>query len=210
MMICRPKARCIGARPPRSAASGFTLIELMVSMGIMLFVVTLTVIAFAPAFGASGMRGAARTISAALDGARIRAIQQQRLVRFEAQRTPGIQKLQWRVTGSAGDVNQEWKALSEFLAVTTNVAETPGTSGTNEPFTEGNERISISFGPDGSVARVAWGTSATGDLTSDYEGDELTGPFALRVKSTRDSAGDSAAYIVITPLTGAITTPEAE
>jgi Tfp pilus assembly protein FimT len=206
-MTSRLRARRSGA------AGGFTLIELMVSMGIMLFVVTLTVIAFAPAFGASGMRSAARKIVAKLDGARIRAIQQRRHVRFEAQRTPGIQKIQWRVTSTAGDVNQEWKALSDFLVVTTNVEEASadrGTDGLGGVFEPNNERISITFAPDGSVARCAVTTSATAEFASGDYIEPVDGPFALRVQSTRDSASGSAAYLVVTPLTGAITVPETE
>lgn len=191
----------------RKSAAGFTLIELIVSMGIMVFVISITVIAFAPVFGASGMKSATRVVTAALDGARIRAIQQRRHVRFEAQRIPGVNKVQWRVTSSAGDVTQEWKNLPEFLVVETNVEEsaaTRGDAGLGGTYSSTWQRISVTFAPDGSVVRCALGSQSEGPLG---EPDEVTAPFALKLESTRDAASAAErprSHVVLTPLTGAI------
>ncbi len=205
-MAPRPTARLRPSRAPgRNAAGGFTLIELIVSMGIMVFVISITVIAFAPVFGASGMKSATRVVTAALDGARIRAIQQRRHVRFEAQRIPGVNKVQWRVTSSAGDVTQEWKNLPEFLVVETNVGQGGrGTDGLGGTYDTTKQRISVTFAPDGSVVRCALGGNSEQPLG---EPNEVTAPFALKLESTRDAASAAErprSHVVLTPLTGAI------
>ena len=203
-----PLPSCLSRRASASprACAGFTLIELIVSMGIMLFIVSMTVLAFAPVFGSAGMKSAARLVTACLDGARVRAIHQRRFVRFEAQRVPGVNKVQWRVTSSGGEVGQEWKALPEFVVVETNVealasGDTTGLGGT---FSSANQRIAVTFGPDGSVARCSVGINSEQAFGTKLEPDS---PFGLRLTSIRDAASTAdrpTKWVALIPLTGAI------
>lgn len=183
-------------RRHRARAAGFTLIELLVTIGIMVLVLSFAVVAFRPIFGAAGLQSGARIVRAALDGARIRAIQQRRQVRFEAQLTPDDPKKCWRVSSNAGDLGQEWKPLPDFITVQTN-AGSGGSDGRGDCH-EGYERISITFGPDGSVVRYALGGNAP---------HTPSGLFALRLENTRDSdktTDPPGTWIVIIPLTGGI------
>ena len=196
---------------PRSPSGrrGFTLIELLVSMGIMLFVITVTVIAFTPAFGGAGLRSAARVVSAAADGARVRAIQQRRQVRFEARRILSTTKVQWQVCSTAGEVGAEWKDLPDFIVIETNVESgSCGTDGRGGTFSDANQRISLSFGPDGSVVRCSVGPNSDGAFSNTVE---PTTAFALRLQNIRDSVATEdrpTSWLVVIPLTGAIQSVE--
>ena len=209
-------------RQPRwRSPAGFTLIELLVTIGIMIFVLGITVVAFAPVFRTAGVKSASHLLRAAVDGARIRAIQQRRYVRFEAQPVPGTTTHQWRVCPNAGDQTQEWKNLPEFVAVATNAGLSPGPDGRDPPYRGAAsesattvQQISVTFGPDGSVKRWSVGgvRQADGTYPDVDDDDDPTGLFAIRLTSMRDaSAGQrTQRWLVFIPITGGIQPYDAE
>jgi hypothetical protein len=144
-------------------------------------------------------------VSAAADGARIRAIQQRRQVRFEARRVLPSAKLVWQVTSTAGELGAEWKNLPDFIAMETNVENgNRGVDGREGTYSGANQRISLTFGPDGSLVRCSVGPDANGDMTTTVE---PTTAFALRLENMRDVVANQDIpqnWLLVIPLTGAI------
>ena len=203
-----------------AAAPGFTLIELLVTIGIMIFVLGISVVGFNAMFRTTGIKRAAQLLRAAVDGARVRAIQQGRPTRFEAQLVAGSTTHQWRVCLNAGDQAQEWRTLPEFVALATNAWQgaSTGTDGRASSYRgaagEGAitvQRICVTFGPDGSVKRfLLGGARLTGDSFTDLgtnaDVDDPTGLFAIRLSSMRDvqSGQPPRRWLVFIPLTGGV------
>jgi len=177
------------------ATPGFTLVELLTSIGIIIFVLSIAILAVGPALRSAGARDAARRLRAVLDSARLRAIQQRRTVRFEAQRmVPSPEK--WGAAPNAGDPIYQWTELPEFVAVRIKA------NGDNmsKSFADVPTVFTISFKADGSVRVYSVdGTSSDPNPTT---------PFLLRLHTTREAPIDevrlSCAFIEITPLTGVI------
>ncbi len=180
---------------PTGARRGFTLVELLATIGIMVFVLSITIIAFAPALRTAGVKDGARRLRVALETARIRAIQQRRHVRFEAA-LDNENPEQWAVTPNAGDRSYQWEALPEFVAVRTDVGD--------KTFESEIWSLSVTFAPDGSVERV---------VVDDDEVDE-PGIFLIRIETTRQITGPEDEvlaekqalyrYIEVNSLTGSI------
>jgi len=221
-----PNAR---RRLAASALGGFTLVELLVTIGIILVVLSVSVIAFGPALRGAGSMTGARILRVALDTARVRAIQHRRNIRFEAQRTdlfdPGNAAMedgkpeQWVITANAGDPGQlssptQWHRLPEQIAV--RIKAGSAVLGTQY------KMISISFAPDGSVSRLLVLQPKAGQLTAldwvspivDVKSPNISNPIRIRLDTTRtikDVANPAKAllekqqtsrFIDITPLTG--------
>jgi len=180
---------------PTGARRGFTLVELLATIGIMVFVLSITIIAFAPALRTAGVKDGARRLRVAIETARIRAIQQRRHVRFEAA-LDNENPEQWAVTPNAGDRSYQWEALPEFVAVRTDVGD--------KTFESEIWSLSVTFAPDGSVERV---------VVDDDEVDE-PGIFLIRIETTRQITGPEDEvlaekqalyrYIEVNSLTGSI------
>jgi len=155
---------------PTGARRGFTLVELLATIGIMVFVLSITIIAFAPALRTAGVKDGARRLRVALETARIRAIQQRRHVRFEAA-LDNENPEQWAVTPNAGDPSYQWEALPEFVAVRLSFGE--------DPFGSEISSLSVTFAPDGSVEKVVVDGSDVAD----------PGIFYIRLETTRQITG---------------------
>ena len=179
------------------ATAAFTLVELLATIGIMVFVLSLTIIAFTPALRSAGVKDGARRLRVALETARIRAIQQRRYVRFEAALESESPE-QWVVTPNAGDRSCQWEQLPEFVAVRTDVG---GRSLDNDEISS----LSITFAPDGSVKTV---------VVDDGAPEVDPGIFLIRLETTRQITGPTDEvqaekealyrYIEVNPLTGSI------
>lgn len=215
------------ARPARRPLRAFTLIELLVTIGIMIFVLGIVVVGFQAMFRNVGVRSGSRVLRAAVDSARVRAIQQRRHIRFEAQLIPGTTTHQWHVVANAGDTAQEWKELPDFVAVATNAGQ-GGADGRSGDYrgAVGNaaadetgdvvQRIAVTFGPNGSIRRWVLGgvrqsSGAYPDVTSSGT-NPPTGMFSLRLTNMRDAQGGKLPqrWLVIIPLTGGIQPYDAE
>jgi hypothetical protein len=160
----------------------------LASIGIIVVVLSVTVVAFGPMMKSSGLKTASRILRSAIDGARIRAIQQRRRIRFEATPVPGTVTNQWCVTSSASDPLREWPKLPEFIAV--------GTNADGGELTSIRTQISITFAPDGSVARV---------FVNYAEVANPPGVFRISVGNTRNTdveGGDIFRFIDVIRLTG--------
>ncbi len=197
------------ARPttplPRRRTRGFTLVELLTSIGIIMFVLSLAVLALGPALRTASTKDAARRFRSALDAARVEAIQKRRAVRFEAFRSldPIETKKQsvavyavpeqWQATPSAGGTQVEYFALPDSVAVRT----TAGGKSLSAPLTS----ISISFTSEATVKSVFVDGSPISE-------DPVTSQFLLRFHTLREATADErklgACFIEITPLTGVI------
>ncbi|MFW6163959.1 MAG: GspH/FimT family pseudopilin [Planctomycetota bacterium] len=202
-------------RRPRRLRRAFTLVELLVTIGILILVLGVTVAGFQGMFRNVGVRGASRKLRAAIDMARIQAIQQRRPIRFEAQLIPGTTTHQWQVIGNAGDQTQEPRQLPDFVAVATNAGQSPGTSGMDPPYrgavgdesadedSGGVERIAVTFGPDGSVKR--W-ELRDGTESLVEQRDDPVNLFAIRLTNLRDVQEGQflQRWLVIIPLTGGV------
>ncbi len=190
-------------RPRAGPAAGFTLVELLASMGIIVFVLSIAILAVGPALRGASTRDAARRMRAALDAARVKAIQQRRAVRFEAQQAAGAVAgtfrvpEQWGVTPNAGDPTFEWHAVPEFVTVDIK----KGSSGTWETDVTA---FSITFGSDASVkaGTIRIGSGDPGPLSDS----ELLSPITIRLYTLREAPNDEVdkgtCFIQITPLTG--------
>jgi len=178
-------------------AAAFTLVELLATVGIMILVLSVTIVAFTPMLRRAGVKSAVRTLRSSIDAARVRAIQQRRPIRFEA-RVLDLSTHQWRVTSSAGDLDQEWDHLPEFVALSTNA------DGRGIDDLDDFQSLSITFAPDGSVKRVAVNDTVWGNLQV----------FAIRLNNMRQASEEEnrALYqvLVIIPLTGGIQSYDAE
>lgn len=150
---------------------GFTLVELLATIGIMVFVLSITIIAFAPALRTAGVKDGARRLRVAIEMARIRAIQQRRHVRFEAA-LDNENPEQWVVSPNAGDRSYQWEALPEFVAVRTDVG--------GRSFSDEISSLSVTFAPDGSVESVVVDEGAPEDDP---------GIFYIRLETTRQITG---------------------
>ncbi|HUT36770.1 MAG TPA: type II secretion system protein [Planctomycetota bacterium] len=187
------------AHPPlRPRARGFTLVELLASMGIIVFVLSIAILAIGPALRAAGTKDGARRLRAALDAARVKAIQQRRAVRFEAQQASdgGNFKVpeQWGVTPNAGDPTYEWHALPEF--VTVDIKAGSGSWQTDAT------AFTITFGADATVVAA----SVNGTALSPTD---LLSAITIRLWTLREAPNDEvnkgACFIEITPITGVFT-----
>jgi type II secretory pathway pseudopilin PulG len=198
----RPRLpRSARSRPP---LSGFTLVELLTSIGIIIFVLSLSVVAFGPALRAAGAKDACRRLRTALDVSRIRAIQQRRCVRFEAQRafsrvgSVDIPKVpeEWAASPNAGDRQYQWSPLPEFVGIRTSLIG----GGLGTPYDPNLTNLGITFGPDSTIKAVY----VNGTALSISE----LGFFILRLESTRDAPlaerQQICQLIKITPLTGVV------
>jgi len=187
-------------RAGRRSRSGFTLVELMTSIGIIIFILSVTVVAFGPLMKTSGTKSASRNVRTVLEGARIRAIQQHRPVRFEAQLVKGTEATtkQWCVTPNAGDPLHEWSKLPEFVAITLDCAAMSLT------FTAALARVAVTFGPDGSVVRIgASKVDDKGAVSPLTPKDNPTDLFTLYIGNMRETAtADFKRYVDVIPLTG--------
>jgi Tfp pilus assembly protein FimT len=234
-LLTTPRARPATHRPTRP---GFTLIELLVTIGIMIFVLSISVVAFQAMFRNVGVNGASRVLRAAVDGARIRAVQQHRLIRFEIQLVPDTTTHQWRVAANAGDGAPDWKLLPEFVAIDTNAGSggSDGLSGSFRPTSSDRmsfadddvhydtvtrlwftavHRISVTFGPQGRVRR--WALSQrfldkdNEPFYHEWQGyRNPTSPFCIRLTNMRDSAVRMERKLRFIPLTGGIEPYDAE
>jgi len=223
--------RLLTTTPPRRPSHpGFTLIELLVTIGIMIFVLSISVVAFQAMFRNVGVDGASRLLRAAVDGARIQAVQQHRLVRFEVQQVLNTTTHQWQVAANAGDGMPDWKLLPDFVAIDTNVG-TPSSDGLGDPFrptpsdalTMGPNgirftavhRISVTFGPQGRVRRWAISQRFLDEdnkpFFHQWQGSSNpTKPFCIRLTNMRDSAVRVERKLRFIPLTGGIEPYDAE
>lgn len=178
------------------ARRAFTLVELLATIGIMVFVLSITVIAFAPALRSAGVKDGARRLRVAIETARIRAIQQSRHVRFEAA-LDNEDPEQWAVTSNAGDRSYQWESLPEFVAVRADVG--------GRAFTDELSSLSVTFAPDGSVKAVAVDEGAP---------EVDPGVFLIRLETTRQLTGPEEEvlaerealfrYVEVNTLTGSI------
>ena len=205
-------------RRPRRGASGFTLIELLVTIGILIFVLGISIVGFSAMFKTVGVNAGARVLRAAVDGAKIRAIQQRRHIRFEAQLVPGSTTHEWRVAASAGDVGQEWKVMPNFVALSTNAGYSSGGDGRDGTYRGAAgesgtmvQMISVTFGPDGSVKRWRLGgtrndTDGTYSTVASGESENPSTAFAIRLTNKRDTRGAQPPrhWLVVIPLTGGL------
>ena len=223
--IATPAAR-------RTSRDGFTLVELLVTIGIMIFVLGVTVVGYQSMFRNVGVADAASKLRAALDASRIQAIQQRRPIRFEAQLVAGSTVHQWRVIGDGTDPNANATRLPDFVAVATNLGLSPGPDGRGGDFrggatadvkAEANEKsgseiqqIAVTFGPDGSVKRWRLGGVRKSDGTYDpVQTSGSTPPstlFSIRLTNMRDTRGGQPLqqWVVVIPLTGALRAYDAE
>ena len=193
------------AAAPRARAA-FTLVELLASIGIIIFILSITIVAFGPALRSAGTRDAARRLRVALDTARIRAIQEGRNVRLDAmcpEDTPGHPKVpeEWLVCPNAGDARYQWYPLPDFVTIRVWLT-------TEDPLQHPPPPLShfaITFGPDGTVASLVIGSA---DPVADLA------EFDIRLETTRELAGTTEEvqkereslyqFIRVTPLTGVI------
>ena len=206
-------------RPLRRPANGFTLIELLVTIGILIFVLGMSIVGFSAMFKTVGVKSGARILRAAIDGAKIRAIQQRRHIRFEVQLVPGSTTHQWRVAADAGGNAQEWRLMPDFVKVDTNagtsshgadgrggdyrpIGSDVGRTGTHT-FPDGSttpvtftavDAVSVTFAADGSVKRWAiyqrYIHSSKGEYFHQWDEDEdPPDMFALRLTNMRDTRG---------------------
>lgn len=203
----RAQLRWRTARLPQ-AAGGFTLVELLASIGIIIFVLSLAILAVGPALRAAGTKDAARRLRATLDAARIRAIQQRRMVRFETQRanngTAFNEPEQWGATPNAGDPTHEWHSLPDLVRVQTNA----GSSDVHSGYRTINA-LAISFGPDASVKAISYREGSDLETWTDLGATDVEKIFRIRLHTVRDAPDEerraTACFIEITPLTGLIT-----
>ena len=198
--------RRVGTR--RSAA--FTLIELLTSIGIIAFILSIAILAVAPALRVTGTRDAARRLRAMIDTARIKAVQQRRAVRFEAQhmridnvptyKVPEV----WAASPNASDTVYQWYTLADFVTVRVNCSDP------NATFTTELDRFSITFGADGSVKAysVATPAQAAAGVSSPNAAKPPVARMLLCLYTTREASDAevnlSACFIEITPLTGMV------
>jgi Tfp pilus assembly protein FimT len=198
-----PTSRTTQLRPTsarRSAA--FTLIELLTSIGIIAFILSIAILAVAPALRVTGTRDAARRLRAMIDTARIKAVQQRRAVRFEAQhmrindvptyKVPEV----WAASPNASDTVYQWYTLPDFVTVRVNCQDPSAVFATEL------DRFSITFGADGSVRSYNVNGAANTTLPTP------TARMLLCLYTTREASDAevnlSACYIEITPLTGVV------
>ena len=186
----------------------FTLVELLIVIGIMGFVLTISIVGFAPMFRQASIDKSREILRAGLESARIRAIQQRRQVRFEAHAVEHSTTHTWEFSPNAGDYIPDWKQLPDFVIVETN-AESPDTANPREGTyddADGVSSISLTFAPDGSLRRYILRNDTDGiEGQGDVGGLTTIEPFALRLSDMRDTGGDPAVrYIVLYPLTGAL------
>jgi len=181
---------------PARLARGFTLIELLASMGIIMFVLSIAILSIGPALRSAGTKDAVRRFRATIDAARVRAIQQRRSVRFEAQRAldggnPKVPE-QWGVSPNAGDPQYEWFQLPEMVAVNSKVGGSWTTSLTS---------FSITFGADATVRAATVNGSAV-------SGSDILSPMYVRLFTVREAPDDEVnkgtCFVEITPITGVI------
>jgi len=176
--------------PRPAAARGFTLVELLASIGIIIFILSLAILAVGPALRSAGTKDAARRFRAGLDSARVQAIQQRRAVRFEARRVKESPE-QWAVAPNAGAPQFEWYHLPEFVAVRTNAGSTT--------FDTAIESLTITFGPAATVKAIT---------VDDNPVSDPTGQFRIRFHTMREAPDDevnkTTCFIEVTPLTGVI------
>jgi len=176
--------------PPRTPNAAFTLIELLASIGIIVFVLSISIVAFGPALRTASVKDGARRFRVALDTSRVRAIQQRRHIRFEAQRSKESPET-WVVTANAGDRTYQWYPLPDFVGVRTDA----GSADIDDKL----ESLSITFAPDGSVIRIG----VDGVLES-----TLPGEFFIRFQTTREAPFEErqplCRFIRITTLTGVV------
>jgi Tfp pilus assembly protein FimT len=196
------------ARP----AGAFTLIELLVVVGIIVVVLSVSIISFGPALRSAGTLSGARRMRVALDTARVRAIQYQRNIRFQAQRSQvnPEQPEEWMVTSDAGDTAQQWHRLPEFVSVSVNAG---AATWATPP-----KVITVTFARDGSVSRlVIWqlepsDPTGPGTQLTPMAAPSIPSPIKIRLDTTRTIKGTGALeekqqvsrFIEVTPLTGVI------
>ena len=193
------RTRRLTPRPP--SRQGFTLVELLASMGIIVFVLSIAILGIGPALRSAGTKDGARRMRAALDAARVKAIQQRRAVRFEAQvannGTAQNTPEQWGVTPNAGDPTFEWSALPEFVEVRTDAG--------GADWSTDITGLSITFAADASVKAITYSTGIPLSETV-LTGNDLLSPFRIRLSTLREAPDDevdkSTCFIEITPLTG--------
>lgn len=192
-------------RPGPARAGGFTLVELLASIGIIIFVLSLSILAVGPALRSASTKDAARRARAGIEGARVRAIQQRRAVRFQAQcvldsSNKAASPEHWETTPNAGDPTYEWNKLPELVTLRASA----GGAGWGTALTG----FSVTFGADASVKAAAFRTEgSTTWSTLDYAA--LQSVLRLRLHTVREAPEQevnlSTAFIEITPITGVIT-----
>jgi len=197
----RPRSHTLILLPPRRRA--FTLIELLIVIGIVGFILTISIVGFAPMFKRAGIDKAREMLRAGLESTRIQAIQQRRLIRFEARPVPDSTTHTWHFASNAGGASPEWRQLPDFVTIATN-ATAPGDAQDQDGDTVVGGggaypdifNISLTFSPDGSLRRYAVNGGTPESPTS---------PFGLQVTDMRDTGSAPAKrWTVIYPLTGSM------
>lgn len=184
------------SRRRRAGAAGFTLVELLASIGIIVFILSISILAVGPALRSAGTKDAARRFRAALDSARVQAIQQRRAVRFEATRIKANPE-QWAVASNVGSPQFEWYQLPEFVAVRTDAGSAEWTTAITG--------MSITFANDATIRAVSY---SEGSTTTPLNATQLTSQFLIRFHTLREASKDEinlgACFIEVTPLTGVL------
>jgi prepilin-type N-terminal cleavage/methylation domain-containing protein len=197
---------------PTAERRAFTLVELLIVIGIMAFMLTISIIGFAPMFRQTSIDKAREILRAGLESARIRAIQQRRQVRFEARAVENSTTHTWRFAPNAGDYSPDWKQLPDFVVVETNAGNSPDSGNPRLPVANYRDvddvaSISLTFAVDGSLRRYMLRDANDAPVAEGDIQDAATPiePFALRLSDKRDTGGAPAVrFIVVYPLTGAL------
>ncbi len=185
---------------PRRRARGFTLVELLTSVGIVMFILSLAILAIGPALRSASTKDAARRFRAALDAARIEAIQKRRAVRFEARRIPDPSNPsnpkapeQWEATPNAEGTQVDWFQLPESVALRVSMG--------SHSLTQDVSALSITFSAEATVKAA----TVDGDRLNEMQ---LLSPFLLRFHTLREATNQEvnmgSCFIEVTPLTGVI------
>ncbi len=133
-----------------STATGFTLIELMITLVILVIVITVGVPSFSDFIAAQRARATASDLMADMAFARAEAIKESRRAIMEPINGPGTWKAGWRICvdlNSDGDCD----APGEVRKISTPVAGDPAT--TTVCATHADLKSGIIFRPDGRVVR---------------------------------------------------------
>jgi prepilin-type N-terminal cleavage/methylation domain-containing protein len=194
----------------RTERQAFTLVELLIVIGIMAFMLTISIVGLAPMFRQTGIDKAREILRAGLESARIRAIQQRRQVRFEARAVENSTTYTWEFSPNAGDYSPDWKRLPDFVVVQTNAGNSPDSTNPREPAAnyrsvDSVASISLTFAVDGSLRRYILRDANDVNVAEADINSVTIEPFALRLGDMRDTGGVPALrYIVLYPLTGAL------
>ena len=155
--------------PPRPQRhGGFTLVELMVSIGIIIFILSVTMVAFAPLI--EGQRPQRRPPARSAGHSKAPASAPSSSTAASASKPSSrlgteASTRQWCVTPNAGDQLHDLTKLPDFVAVDTTACGNSYAINANPPsFT----RLGVTFGPDGSVVHTVLGYTPPGTTTGEH------------------------------------------